>query len=156
MSRTCGLLLLPEADVISLVSDTDVMDLGKRFEEATAYASFSVASLEPHKRYPIIRAKRLSTKFGMSVVFTLRCSDDPIVQVFLPQRYSDVVTDADIQSINSECVDLNIVNKGVCESSKAYILVDVPEINISSPPPCSLVGDVSKGRTVRFGTNRTW
>jgi len=82
------------------------MDLGKRFEETTAYASVSVVSLEPHKRYPIIRAKRLSTKFGVSVVFTLRSSDTNIVQVFLPQRYSDVVTDADLQSTNSGSVDL--------------------------------------------------
>jgi len=72
------------------------MDLGKRFEETTAYASVSVTSLEPHNRYPIIRAKRLSTKLGMSVVFTLRTSDTTIVPVFLPQRYSDVVTDFDI------------------------------------------------------------
>jgi len=92
------------------------MDLGKRFEEATAYASVGLASLEPHKRYPIIRAKRLSTKYGISFVFTLRCSDAPIVQVFLPQRYSDVVTDADIQSINSECIELNLVYKGVGDS----------------------------------------
>jgi len=77
------------------------MDLGKRFEEATAYASVSIASLEPQNRYPIVRAKRLSTKFGMSVVFTLRSSDTTIVQVFPPQRYIDVVTDADIHNINS-------------------------------------------------------
>jgi len=104
---------LKEADVISRVSAADVMDLGKRFDGATTYATVSVASLEPHKRHPVIRAKRLSTKYGMSVVFTLRNSDTSVVQVFLPQRYSDVVTDADIQSINSECVDLNLVYKGV-------------------------------------------
>jgi len=98
------------------------MDIGKRFDEATAYNTVSVASLEPHKRYPVIRAKRLSTKYGMSVVFTLRNSDANVVQVFLPQRYSDVVTDADILSNNSECNDINLVYKGVCESSKAYIL----------------------------------
>jgi len=117
---------LPEADVISLVSATDVMDLDKRFEESTAYETVSVASLEPHLRYPVIRAKRLSTKFGMSVVFTLRNSDFNVVQVFLPQLYSDVVTDADIESINSECIDLNLVYKWVCESSNAYILAVVP------------------------------
>jgi len=97
------------------------MDLGMRFEETTAYASVSVASLEPHKRYPIIRAKRLSTKFGLSVVLTLRCSDTHIVQVFLPQRYSDFVSDAVIQSINSGSVYLNLP-----ESSKAYLLAVVP------------------------------
>jgi len=46
-----------------LVSAADVMDIGKRFDEATAYNTVSVATLEPHKRYPVIRAKRLSTKY---------------------------------------------------------------------------------------------
>jgi len=62
----------------------------------------------------------------MSVVFTLRISDTTIVQVFLPQRYSDVVTDADIQSIKSGAVELSLVYKGVCESSKAYFLAVEP------------------------------
>jgi len=48
----------------------------------------------------------------MSVVFTLRNSETDVVQVFLPQRHSDVVTDADIQSINSECIGLNLMYKG--------------------------------------------
>ena len=89
------------------------MDLGKQSEEATAYASVNVACLDPHKQYPIVSAKTLSTKFGVSVVITLRSSDTHIFQVFLPQRYSDVVTNADIQSFNSECVDLNLLYKGV-------------------------------------------
>jgi len=113
---------LPEADVIFLVSAADVMDIGMRFDEATAYNTVSVASLEPNEPYPVIRAKRLSTKYGMSVVFTLRKSDANVVQVFLPQRYSDVVTETDILRINSECTDMNLVYKGVCESSKAFIL----------------------------------
>jgi len=75
-----------------------------------------------NKLYPVIRAKRLSTKYGMTAVFTLWTSDANVVQVFLPQRYNDVVTDADILSINSECTNLNLVYKRVCESSKAYIL----------------------------------
>jgi len=115
----CGILLLPEADVILLVSFSHCHNGSRQtVEESTAYASVSVASLEPHKRYPIIRAKRLSTKFGVLVVFALRSSDTHIVQVFLPQRYSDVVTDADLQSINSVSVDLNLVYKCVCDSSK--------------------------------------
>ena len=58
----------------------------------------------------------------MSVVLIVRISGCNVVQVFLPQRYSDVVTDADMQSIKSVAVELNLVCKGVCESSKAYLL----------------------------------
>ena len=107
-----------------LVSAADVTDLGKRFEEVTAYASVDVASLEPHKRNLIIRAKRLLNKYGKSVGFTVRSSDTSSVQVFLPQRYSDVVTEADNQCINS--VFRSSAQGGMCESSKAYILAVEP------------------------------
>jgi len=64
-----------------------VMELAKRFEEATAYASVSLTSLEPHELYPISRAKRISTKYGATLVLTLRISETSIVQVFLPTPY---------------------------------------------------------------------
>jgi len=102
------------------------MDLGKRFEEAIAYASVSVSSLEPHKLYPIFRAKRISTKYGQAVVLTLKAPNAGIVQIFLPQRYSDVMMDANLESINSKAVALNLVYRGVCESSKAYLLAIEP------------------------------
>jgi len=63
----------------------------------------------------------------MSALFTLRISDTDVVQVFLPQRYSDVVTDTDIQTINSEVIDLSLVYKGVCESSRTYLLAVEPK-----------------------------
>ena len=62
----------------------------------------------------------------MSVVLTLRSSDTNVVKVFLPPRCSDVVTDADMQSINSGAVDLNLVYKGVCNSTKTYLLAFEP------------------------------
>ena len=94
----------------------------KRFEEATAYASVNANTLEPHKLNPIIRAKRIPTKYGLSVVLTLRIAENNIVQVFLPKRYSDVVFHSDIDDINSKAVLLHLVFKGVCESSKSYLL----------------------------------
>ena len=76
---------------------SDEMDLTKRFEEATAYASINVNTLEPHKLYPIIRAKRIPIKYGPTVVLTLRIAENYNDQVFLPKRYSDVMSDADIE-----------------------------------------------------------
>jgi len=76
------------------------MDLAKRFQEAFAYADVSVSSLDAHTPYPITRAKRISTKYGLAVVLTLQGPDAGVVQVFLPQRYSDVITDSDLTSIN--------------------------------------------------------
>jgi len=99
-----------------------VTDLAKRFEEATAYASVNVTSLGLHKPFPIIKDKRIPTKYGPTVVLTLRVSEIGIVQLFLPKRYSEVMSDTDMESINSKAVSLNLVYKRVCESSKAYLL----------------------------------
>ena len=81
-----------------------------------------LTSLEPNKLYPIIRAKRTTTKYGHTVLLSLRVSKTSIVQVFLPKRYSDVMSDEDMESINSKAVSLNLVYRGVCESSKSYLL----------------------------------
>jgi len=96
-----------------------VMDLAKRFEEATAYTSVNLTSLEPNKLYPIIRTKRLTTKYGPTVLLSLRFTETSIVQVFQSKRYCDVMSDEDMESINSKAVSLNLVYKGVCESSKS-------------------------------------
>ena len=55
-------------------------------------------------------------------MLTLRIAETNIVQVFLPKHYSDVVSDEDIDAINSKAVTLLLVYKGVCESSKSYLL----------------------------------
>jgi len=89
-----------------------VMDLAKRFEEATAYTSVNLSSLEPNKWYPIVRAKRITTKYGPTVLLSLRVSETSIVQAFLPELYSDG-SDDDMNNINSKAVSLNLVYKGV-------------------------------------------
>jgi len=99
-----------------------VMDLAKRFEEATAYTSVNLTSLEPNELYPIVRAKRITIKYRSTVLLTLRVSETSIVQVFLPKRYCDVWSDDDMDSINSKAVSLHFVYKGVCETSKSYLL----------------------------------
>jgi len=98
------------------------IDITKCYEEATAYASVIVTSLEPHKIYPIIRAKTIPTKYGSKVVLTLGVSETSIVQVFLLKFYRKIISDTDIYSINSKAVSLHLVYKGVCESPKSYLL----------------------------------
>jgi len=98
------------------------MDFGKRFEGASAFAAVIVSSLEASIPYPITKAKRINTKYGLAVVLALQGPEDCVVQVFLSQRYSAVITDSELTSINSKAVTLNFVYKGVCDSSKSYLL----------------------------------
>jgi len=59
-------------------------------------------------------------------VLTLQVPHEGVVQLFLPQRYSDIITDSDLASINSKAVTLSLVYKGVCDSSKSYLLAIEP------------------------------
>jgi len=98
------------------------MDLAKRFEKATSSTLVNISSLEMNKLYPIVRAKRINTKFGSTVLLSIRDSEPKIVQIFLPKRYSDVVSDDDMGKNNSKAVSLNLIYKGICDTSKSYLL----------------------------------
>jgi len=98
------------------------MDLAKRFEEATVYATVNINTLEINKLYPIFRAKRMSTKYGPTVLLSIRESEARIVQLFLPKIYYAVISDEDMDKINTKPVSLHLVCKGLCETSKSYLL----------------------------------
>ena len=108
----------------SVVNMGRVTNLAKRFDEATVYESVNVNSLQPHIFYAILKAKRIPTKYGPSIVLTIRISETRIVQVFLPKHYSEIMSDTDINDINSKAVSLHLVYKGICESTKAYFLAN--------------------------------
>jgi len=93
------------------------MDLAKKFEDATASASCAsvyINSLIQNRTYPIVRAKRITAKFGSTVLLYIRDTDEQLVQIFLPKRYAIVVSDEDIAKINSRSIYLNFVYKGMC------------------------------------------
>jgi len=93
------------------------MDLVKRFEEATAYAIVNISSLEIDKLYPIVNAKRVTTKYGPTVLLSIRESEARIVQLFLPKIYCAVM-----DKINTKAVSPYLVYKVLCETSKSYLL----------------------------------
>jgi phosphatidylethanolamine-binding protein (PEBP) family uncharacterized protein len=99
------------------------MDLSTRFAAAsTTSQTFSVGSLDRGKKYPIVYARRMACKFGSTVLLTLQTSDSDPVQTFLPKRYADVMSDDDILKIQSKDVSLHLVFRGVCETTKAFVL----------------------------------
>ena len=98
------------------------MELAKKFEEATSCQCVNINSLETYKKYPIFRAKRMTSKFGPTVLLTIRNSESTTVQTFLPKRYSAVVSDEDIEKMNNKLVSLNLICMGICEKSRSYML----------------------------------
>jgi hypothetical protein len=97
------------------------MDLKKRFQAATSCSSVKIGDLEVERKYPIIRAERVETKFGQSVLLTILDSPMKSIKVFLPKSYSAVMTDVDIDDINSKRVSLHLIYKGTCVKTKSYI-----------------------------------
>jgi len=87
------------------------MDPAKRFEETTAPASASVntSSLIVNITNPIVHAKRINTTLGSTVLLSIRDVDEKLVDIFLPKRYANVLSDEDLVKINSRSMYLNLV-----------------------------------------------
>jgi len=98
------------------------MELAKKFEEATTRQSVNINSLDTDKKYPIVRAKRITSKIGPTVLLTIRESESTTVQIFLPKRNSAVVSVDDIEKINNKLVSLNLMYLGLCEKSRSFLL----------------------------------
>jgi len=81
------------------------MELGAKFEVATSSQSISIRDLVVDKKYPIVSAKKITTKFGPSTLLTLQDSDSAAtLLIFMPKRYSEVNSEDDIMKINNNLV----------------------------------------------------
>lgn len=97
------------------------MDL-KKFIEAEDCDVMKVDQMVVNRKYPIIRAKRVNTKFGETILLTTKDYSEQLVKVFLSNRYSSLFTDEDIESINSKRVQLNLIYKATCLNKKSHKL----------------------------------
>ena len=89
------------------------MDHAQKFDGVTFATNISVSELDVNRKYRILQARRLTTRFGPTVILTVKYEDAAQVQVFLPRRYSNVFSDTDIEQINSNDVFLHLLFKGV-------------------------------------------
>ena len=87
------------------------MDLIRRFDNAVSYRAVKILSLEIGRRYEIMLAERVTTRYGPSVLLTINLGTSDTVRVFLPTRYSNVITDDDMATINMRHVQLHLVYK---------------------------------------------
>jgi hypothetical protein len=104
---------------LQIVTD---MDLSKRFQEAASNQAIRIISLEMDRKYPTVLPERILTKFFPTVLLRIKEKPYNIVKCVLPKRYSSVITDEDIESINTQRASLTLIYKGQCEKSKLYIL----------------------------------
>jgi hypothetical protein len=98
------------------------MELDRKFQIATSCRSVSLGSLEFDRAYPIVHAERITTRYGKSVLVAIMDSPSSTMKIFLPRRYGDVVSDEDLEAINSQRVALLLMYKRTCPRSNSYIL----------------------------------
>ena len=101
------------------------MELSKKFQMATSCHIFKVDSLEVYRKYPIMKAERVTTRFGQTVLPCIQDSTFNLIKVFIPQRYVETFYDSDLDAINTKTVSLHLVYKGKCDKTKTNILAIV-------------------------------
>ena len=104
------------------------MALSQRFSDETCDV-VHVSSLKVEQSYPIFKAERVKTRYGKTVLLSIR---DPqnlsvkdltpaLMKVLLPKRYAAVITDADISSINDDQIHWDLIYRGMCEKTKICV-----------------------------------
>jgi hypothetical protein len=104
------------------------MDLAQKFETASVTDVLIIDSLDVGLQYPIVLAAKVKTRFGPSIVLTLRDDEESkVLKVFLPSRYYSLFSDVDIDVINSQTVHYSFVYRGRHEKTRAFIITIVKE-----------------------------
>jgi hypothetical protein len=96
------------------------MSLAKKFVEASFCHTVKIGSLDTGKPYPITQAERVCTRFGPTVLLTIRESELGLKKLFLPRRYGDVITDEDIERF--KLGKLYLIYKVVCGQTNGFLL----------------------------------
>jgi hypothetical protein len=78
------------------------MDLSAKFKMTSSCRSVGVSSLKMDIPFPIERAEIIQTRYGETILLSIKESTETFVKVFLPKRYGDLFTDDDITSVNKK------------------------------------------------------
>jgi len=93
-----------------------------KFKMTSACQIDKITPLKTDSPYPIERAEKVHTKYGETVLLTLKESSQVYVKVFLPRRYGAQFSEDDIHSINNKTFSLALIYRDNCPTSNAYIL----------------------------------
>ena len=97
-------------------------DFVQRFNEVSNDI-VHLSDLDVNKKYPIARVDRMTTKFGETILVSIRDpdrADQPIYKVFLPQRYAATFTDEDVQALSGGERVCYLLYNGRCPKTNAY------------------------------------
>jgi len=98
------------------------MDLTARFAKVATSNVVSVETLQVGRRYPVTRAQRQETHYGLAILLTLWIDPTKDVKVYLPKRFTDVFLDSDIELINNGNRAYHLVFHGRYPKGRSYKL----------------------------------
>lgn len=93
-----------------------------KFKDVVSNNAVRLNTLDIDRKYEIVKAEKVTTKYGLAILISIKENSFSTVKVFLPKRYSVVFDDDDIASINAKSITLYLVYKGTCTKSNSYIL----------------------------------
>jgi hypothetical protein len=96
------------------------MELAKEFRDTTTCRILHISEMEVDRKYPIVGAERVYTRYGETVLLSIRDPQTLLIKSFLPKRYAAHFTEADIKSINTEEIKLHLTHKGRCVKSNSH------------------------------------
>jgi hypothetical protein len=97
------------------------MSLAAHFQQTSSNYTIKLNRLVKDQQYPITCAKRDTTRFGPAVLLTIWESENSL-KVFLPRRYSEIMTDEDLTNVNSGKEKWNLVYKDKCSQTNGHLL----------------------------------
>jgi hypothetical protein len=81
-----------------------------------------LVDLTIERQYPIEDARPVNTKFGDSILLSLRDAEQALVKVFLPRRFCGAFTDKHLEAINRGTLSLHLIYKGKSAQSGMHLL----------------------------------
>ena len=77
-----------------------------------------IPQLTKDRPYPVVGARRLSTPYRHTVIFTLRTGADILLRIYLPRRFANDIDEDDIGDINQGRINYKLVYLGM--AGQAY------------------------------------
>ena len=99
------------------------MNLREIFAVVSLCRAVNIAPLE-EKPYSKVGAERVQTKYGISVLLTIRMSsgEEDVMRVFLSKGFTPVFSDTDLDIIKGGIIKINLIYHGTSEKTNAYQL----------------------------------
>ena len=98
------------------------MDVCGKFGLCNNSTTIRLSSLDINRKYQIMSAERTSTRYGPAILLTIYTSHAAVARTFLPRRYTELVTSADVSAINSGEIQLALVYRGQEPNTNSFIV----------------------------------